>query len=261
MSLIKQTVKRLFSSGYSYSKERYRGSFLEKDADVTQIKPLQPLARRIFCFWTGDNEMTDNRLHAIASLREKTEVDIVLITPANLHTFLLADHPLHKGFQYLSAVHKSDYLRCYIMHHHGGGYSDVKAAGGSWKSSFDKLDNQTHKWITGYREIGKRGVAQVEHPVLANDLTNNWHLLIGNCAYICRPHTPFTTDWYNELHQRMDHYYEQLSNHPGNIMGDNEGYPIPWTGILGQIFHPLCLKYGDALLYSNKIKPILSKYR
>lgn len=261
MGVIKQIFKILFSSGYSYSKERYRGSFLEKDCDLSQIKSLQPLERRIFCFWTGDNEMSENRLDALASLREKAEVEIVLVTPANLEKFILTDFPLHKGYQYLSAVHKSDYLRCYFMHHYGGGYSDVKAPGGSWKSSFDKLEKQTYKWIAGYREIGKRGAAQVEHPILAMDLINNWQLLIGNGAYICHPYTPFTADWYNELHHRMDIYYRQLSEYPGNILGNNEGYPIPWTGILGQIFHPLCLKYMDGIIYSNKIKPVLSRYR
>jgi len=123
------------------------------------------------------------------------------------------------------------------------------------------LEKRTDKWITGYREIGKRGAAQVEHTIIAMDLIKNWQLLIGNGAYICRPNTSFTADWYNELHCRMDVYYQQLSEYPGNIMGDNEGYLIQWTAILGQIFPPLCLKYMDGIIYSNKIKPALSKYR
>lgn len=261
MGRIKQFFKIITSSKYSYSKERYEGSFLENDCLSSQTKPLQLLERRIFCFWTGDNNMSENRQQAIASLREKTEVEVMLVTPANLHTFILPDFPLHKGYPYLSAVHKADYLRCYFMHHHGGGYTDIKAPRGSWKSSFDRLQKQPNKWIAGYREIGKRGAARVEHPNVSVDLLQNWQLLIGNCAYICRPYTPFTADWYNELHHRMDQYYPQLVEHPGNILGDNEGYPIPWTGILGQIFHPLCLKYKDGILYANKIKPVLSNYR
>jgi hypothetical protein len=59
----------------------------------------------------------------------------------------------------------------------------------------------------------------------------------------------------------MDIFYPKLVAFPGNIMGDNDGYPIPWTEILGQIFHPLCLKYFEKIIYSNKIKPVLSNYR
>ena len=94
---------------------------MEKDCDLSQIKSLETLERRIFCFWTGDNKMSENRLDAIASLRDKAEVEIVLVTPADLDKFILTGFPLHKGFQYLSAVHKSDYLRCYFMHHYGAG--------------------------------------------------------------------------------------------------------------------------------------------
>jgi len=261
MGAIKQFFKIVFSSNYSFSKERYRDSFLQNDFDSSQVKPFQKLERRIFCFWTGNNEMSKNRLESLSSLKKNTGVEIVLVTPKNLDTFILSDFPLHKSFQYLSAVHKSDYLRCYFMHHYGGGYSDIKCSTNNWESLFMKLEKQTSKWIVGYREIGERGVAHVEHPIIASDLIKNWQHLIGNGAYICRSYTPFTAEWYNELHHRMDYYYQQLIQCPGNIMGDNEGYAIPWTGILGQIFHPLCLKYIDKILYSNKIKPVLSKYR
>jgi hypothetical protein len=261
MGVIKQFLKIISSSGYSYTSERYRDSFLENNCDSSQKKYFEHLQRRIFCFWTGKNEMSKNRLDSLTSLREKSGVEIVLVTPENLDQFILSDFPLHKGFKYLSAVHKSDYLRCYFMHHYGGGYTDIKSAANNWESSFKKLEKQSDKWITGYREIGERGVARVEHPNLAIDLIKNWQYLIGNGAYICRSYTPFTEEWYNELHRRMDIFYPKLVAFPGNIMGDNDGYPIPWTEILGQIFHPLCLKYFEKIIYSNKIKPVLSNYR
>jgi len=261
MGAIKQFSRIIFLSGYSYSKERYKCTFLENECDSSQKKSFQHLERRIFCFWPGSNEMSKNRMDSLKSLRDRTGVEVVLVTPENLDKFIQSDFPLHKGFQYLSAVHKSDYLRCYFMHHYGGGYSDIKSPVNNWESSFNKLERKTDKWIIGYREIGKRGAARVEHPTLSIDLVKNWHYLIGNGAYICRSYTPFTADWYNELHHRMDVYYQQLSDFPGNIMGDNDGYPIPWTGILGQIFHPLCLKYMDKIIYSNKIKPVLRNYR
>ena len=84
---------------------------------------------------------------------------------------------------------------------------------------------------------------------------------MGNGAYIFRPQTPFTSEWYAELNRRLDFYAEDLKKFPGNIMGDNEGYPIPWTGILGTIFHPLCLKYSDKLMYDDMLRPNTKDYR
>lgn len=49
-----------------------------------------------------------------------------VINPALLPFFILKDAPLHPSYSFLSGVHRSDYLRCYLMHHYGGGYSDIK---------------------------------------------------------------------------------------------------------------------------------------
>ena len=44
----------------------------------------------------------------------------------NLSSWIAEKSPLHPAYNYLSSVHKADYLRCYLMHHHGGAYSDIK---------------------------------------------------------------------------------------------------------------------------------------
>lgn len=261
MDIQKQLFKIVCSHRYRYAPEKFKGTFLDNTYETSQTKPVQPLEKKIFCFWTNDVEMSENRLNALRTLRGKAGMELVLVTPSNLEEYIVPGFPLHKGYPYLSAVHKSDYLRCYFMHHYGGGYTDVKSCKNSWKHSFDRLEKRPEKWILGYREIGKKGVAVVDHPVLADVLNENWHLLLGNGAYLCRPYTPFTAEWYNELHHRMDAYYEQLTKYPGNTMGDNQGYPIAWTEILGQIFHPLCLKYQTKLIYSDKVKPNIHHYR
>lgn len=90
------------------------------------------------------------------------------------------------------------------------------------------------KWIIGYREFGLVGAVSVEGQ-LGIALKRNWYVLLGNGAYICKPGSPFTRGWYRELHKRMDYYLKKLQAKPGNILGDNSGYPIQWTGILGQL--------------------------
>lgn len=257
---MKQVWKRVFSTPFTYNEASFRDTFLVNQP-VEFNAQLLPLERIIYSFWTGDNEMSGARKESVESLRQNSGVDFRLITKDNLDNYIHEESPLHEGFQYLSAVHKSDYLRCYFMHHYGGGYSDVKPCSKSWKSSFDYLEKNPAYWLLSYREVAKRGVAQVANKNLLKILNNYWHLLAGNCAYICRANTPFTLNWYTELNSRMDDYLPELKINPGNIMGDNEGYPIKWTAILGEIYHPLCLKYNNRLLFSNKIKPGLRRYR
>ncbi len=243
---------------YRYEALRYNDTFLSFDSRSPSC--MESKAEEVvYCFWTGTNAMSDNRLKSIGILKSKLNVRFELITPDNLDSFIIEGFPLHKAFPYLSAVHKSDYLRCYFMHHYGGGYTDLKPARFSWASLFKKI-NSCDKWMLGYGEIGKKGTANVPG-LLGKDLKKYWYVLLGNCSYICKPGSPFTSEWYAELHRRLDAYFDDLKNNPGNIMGDNEGYPIPWTNILGDIFHPLCLKYHGNFIYCDKIRPLLKHYR
>jgi len=243
---------------YRYNAARYADSFLTNAEKLTDI-PLQNAKEVIYCFWTGKNEMSDNRKNCVQSLIDNSGVPVKLITPENLDNYILEEHPLHDAFQFLSAVHKSDYLRCYFMHFYGGGYSDIKKCENSWLQAFELL-NESNKWILGYCETRKIDLAVVEGNV-GTDLGRHFLSVIGNCSYICRPQTSFTKEWYTELLVRMDNYQQKLALFPGNIWGDNDGYPIPWTNILGSIFHPLCLKYGNQLMSSNIVKPNLRNYR
>ena len=85
------------------------------------------LNRKIYCFWVGHNnqEMNENRKSGLASLFLNSKVEVILVDNDNLHSYILEDYPLHEGFEYLSDVHKADYLRTYFMYHHGGGYIET----------------------------------------------------------------------------------------------------------------------------------------
>lgn len=131
----------------------------------------------IYILWTEDNPLTENRINSINQLKLISECNIILINNENLSKYILSEYPLHPAYNYLSAVHKSDYLRTYLMHFHGGGYSDIKKTKGSWKKSFENLYN-SDKWIIGYQEI-KNGNA----PTVPQESYNK---LIGNGCYICK---------------------------------------------------------------------------
>jgi hypothetical protein len=149
------------------------------------------------------------------------------------------------------------------MHHHGGGYMDIKRIETSYEPYFDELIENDNIWAVGYTEIGPDAVA-VLPGASGLELRNHWNELIGNGAYICRPNTPLTTEWYDTLHDILDHKLHALERSPARFPQDSSGahfsgavshYPVRWTEILGDIFHPLCYKYSAHI--SHKLPPLV----
>ena len=207
---------------------------------------------KLYCFWTGNNEMTENRKRNIETL-QWSGLDVQLVTPDNLNDYLLNDAPLHEGYQYLSDTHKSDYLRCYFMNFYGGGYSDIKNTRYSWVDSY-KLMKQSNKWINGYPEKKEIDVARGDDEKMNKILLKNYSKLVGNGSYIIEKNTDFTNEWYSEMLKMMDSKYEELKkfparkpreNHPSEK--DDYKYPLKWAEF-NSIFHKLVYKYNDKVL-------------
>ena len=213
-------------------------------------------SKNIFCFWTGNNKLTQNRKECL-----KTIENCTLITQENLDKYILNSHPLHESYKYLSETHKSDYLRTYFMHFYGGGYTDIKRQTGSWSESFNKLLENKDIYTIGYTEIGPNGVSCV----LDNYYKPYWKELIGNGCYIFRPNTPFTKKWYENMITILDKNIDLLRENPGRHPRDCiehfewTSYPIKWAQILGDVFHPICYEYKDKLLHGLPI-PLFYDY-
>lgn len=251
------------SRRYVYDADRYRGTFLARavPGDDAPPAPTGPLPRRILCFWTGDNPLTPARASSLDALRRMNpDLEVALVTPGALEEILVPGHPLHPAYEHLSLVHRADYLRAYAMHHHGGGYTDIKAPLAPWAPAFDLLDAHPEAWVLGYPEIGPEGVPSLPG-ALGRDLHRCYRLLVGQCAFIMRPHTPFTTAWMGELHARLDASLDELRRHPGGVLGDEPGYPLAWAGILAEITHPLMLRHHDRVLQDWRLLPGLRDYR
>ena len=221
-----------------------------------------PAPLRIFCLWTGTNEMSPNRTRAMEEIRRfnQADVDVVLVTPENLHEWVVPGHSLHQSYEDLALIHRADYLRAYLMHHHGGGYTDVKAAKHSWLPLFEELNGDSAAWILGYRELSYRHVAPAPRP-LRRQLRAHHARLLGNGAYIVKPRTPFTVAWLTEAEHRLDGWADELKATPGDVHSGPIGYPLPFYGLLGEIFHPLCLRHHDRLRRDSRITPQLSDYK
>lgn len=240
-----------------------------RDISTNHSLDLAPAPLRIFCFWTGENPMSSQRRECLSSIQKKSGVEVILITPKNLNQWILQDHPLPEEFDCLSLVHKSDYLRSYFMYHFGGGYTDIKQCLHSWLPAFTELNN-SRKIGLGYTEINKKSVAclheNTEYSIrdifnFNEKIKSNFKLLIGNCAYIFKPQNPVFYHLLKEQNLRLKEYSEQLKHHPGNAFGSNAGYPIPWTALLGDIFHPIVYMLEAEIIHNNIIRPSFVNYR
>ncbi|MGZ2371880.1 hypothetical protein ACXR6G_19055 [Ancylomarina sp. YFZ004] len=248
----------LYFNKYKYNSDQYRDTFLSR-VEKKENSKLNYAKEIIYVFWTGNNELTNNRKIGLQSLIENSGVEVKLITPNNLDQYIIKEYPLHKGFKYLSLIQKSDYLRCYFMLHHGGGYSDIKQCLNSWRKLFSKLNNVDDKWVLGVRERYQGSVVNIKNE-LGKDLKKNYPILISNGAFVYKPNSPICKEWMMEIHNRMDYFFPKLIKNPGGIYDENN-YPIPWAFLAGHIMHPLILKYNEKVTYFEKELFSIKNYR
>lgn len=186
--------------------------------------------------------MPPQRQECLNSMYMNIGVHIQMLYWKDWYNMILPDHPLHEGFRYLSCIHKADYLRCYFMHHFGGGYSDIKyyTPNNNWNLCFDIMDAVPQVEVIGQPEVMEGS------PI--TEFNGRWQLpkLISNCYFICRPRSNFTTTWYNRLMQKMDEFLPELRRHPAtDIFGRENGYPVPWASLLGVIVHSTVMEFRE----------------
>ena len=244
---------------FQFQPGEFRRSFINWDAPAATGVP-GPVPRRAYCFWTGPNELTPARLESLAAMRERIGVAVVLVTPDTLDEVVVPEHPLSPAYEHLSYVHRSDYPRAYVMHHHGGGYSDIKVPQTSWTPFFDAMDEDPSIWETGYPENGSLWIAK-QPGRLGRELRRRHHMLPGGGSFIMRPRTQLSTEWLAEVERRISYYADSLAQHPGGVKGDDPLYPVSWNRLLAQVHHPLALKHHEHVRVSPLLMPGLSDYR
>jgi FkbM family methyltransferase len=240
-----RTIDFLLNLGYQYFDNDGLNPFFYFPNITLSISP-----KTIYTFWNGMAPLSDNRIYNLKQLSVITQCNINLILEKDISEYILTTEPLHPAFIYLSATHKADYLRTYFLHFYGGGYCDIKKPTGSWEKTFEEIENSREDILgCGYPEIGENGVAH-------SDYKTEWYKLIGNGAYIFKPNTPFTKEWYSTMLSLLDTKLERLRDYyvvcSGNIhprASIEDGYPIEWNEMLGRIFHPLVYKYHTQILH------------
>lgn len=251
---------------YRYSPERHYNTFLSFPAAANGA-PQSTIPKVIWCAWTGDNDLTPARERGYESIRSwNPEADVVLVTPANLREFIVSGHPIHPIYEHLSYVHRSDYLRCYLLHHHGGAYTDLKVQRGSMSEAIDILNEDHELCVVG----GKKGQfpAKIEgESALDRECRFNFDSIPCGAAFAVRANTLFTTEWYAELHRRADYFLDITRTNPGGVWGlwhpnvHETAYPIHWNELQANIFEPLCLKHRDHIRLEHRFRPSLENYR
>jgi hypothetical protein len=224
-------------------------------------------SRTVFCLWTGPELMSEPRLQAIWSIFSNTGCPVAFVNPGTLEDWVREGHPLHPAYPHLSSVHKSDYLRCYLMHHYGGGYTDVKHTTKRWEGFFRALE-ASDKLALGYVEV-PHGIPHLSGE--AGDRIRRAHAeLIGLCAFIFKRRTALTGAWLERTERLLDAKLPELRASPARHPMDQTGvrlpdgsistYPLRWAELLGEIFHPLIHERRADLLQAP-IEPRFTAYR
>ncbi len=246
----------------------YNNNYNNNYSNILYVKLISyllkdPIKHKVlFILWTDKNKMSKNRKKAINLIINTSNCNVIIVTPQNLHLFIKKNYPLHKSYQFLSAVHRSDYLRCYLMHHYGGGYSDIKYVKGDWSKNYSKLINNSDIWIIGTMRFGHLSLSDKYSIELK---TNKNKSSISTGFFICKPYTLFTKEWYNTIHKILDEKFDLLQKYPAKIprencnlfskeILDNSTYPIKWFEILAEIFDPLQIKYKQYIKHGIPVR-------
>ena len=208
--------------------------------------------RWLWAMWFGPPPV-GARLAAAKTL-ENTGVPVRWLNNSNWLDVEKPEYPFPRALLLpgLSQNHRADYLRAYVMHNYGGGYSDVKPTDSSWVKAFDEL-NDENGWLVGVQETRggvacSNGVAEVN----CEKLGKSYEHLATNGAYIMRPHTPLTFAWLHEATRRLKKRGPEIMKHPAHrprcCQGENpNNYPVRWAELHGEILHPLMWVYRQHL--------------
>lgn len=204
------------------------------------VNKVMEVNRIIYQFWTGKNKISENRLKGIQSMKN-INIQSVLLYHDDIMNKILPNYPLHPIYQYLSENHKSDYLRCYFMHHFGGGYADIKvySANNNWAECFNMINNHPEYEVIGQAEFAAGTFPEYRSRGILNKL-------VANGYFIVRPYSNFSTRWWNAVNAKLDEKFEIVKRYPAEFPRDGIGsnktskYPMRWAEVQGEIFHRIC---------------------
>ena len=231
-------------------------------------QPFDAFERRyIFCMWPGTDKISEDRITELYSIFSNTHCPVVFLNGESYKKWELPEHPFQPGFAYLSETHRSDYLRIYLLHHFGGGYTDIKFTYKQWDTAFETLKN-SDAYGLGYALQSTNAVGMSPRHDNSPELAlykAHYSELIGHVALICKQGTPFTSDLLSRMHLLMDEKFQLLMENPsrdkkdsfGKVLADGSvsAYPFNYVELGPDQFIRSTFRFKNQLLKGD-IEPL-----
>lgn len=217
----------------------------------------------LWCFW-AEGEMNDARKLSLEYMVKHVGLPVVMVSRESIYDLALPGFGIHPAFEYLSAVHQSDYVRTYLWHYYGGAWHDIKATQVDLSVGWEYFEDPSVYFVGKPETQG--GAARVID-CEGRWMPDYWKELVSVIAWVGRPRTSFSQAMVTSMHRFLDEHLGVLKRYPGrhprekkieskNVFGKgfrqtthlfsgrSLSYPIPWT-LFGNLFHPLNYEFRD----------------
>jgi len=226
---------------------------------------------------------TGNRLKQLEAIEEwcnETGVTHIHVTQENFMDFKVgywseefeASFPENEESPptMLSANHLSDYLRAYVGYYFGGGYTDVKSPVRevlNYRDLLMDVANDPNIYLTGaglpdyqYIACNIYGCSEVFGPFdryCCGRVVNNPRQFASIALFASRPGNLIFKEIYELNSQYLEDVSEKLRANPPRTwrccfdywdLDSENGYPVMWADLMGNIAYPLQEKYLEHVL-------------
>jgi hypothetical protein len=214
----------------------------------------------LFCMWLGNKPMPKDRLMELFSIISNAQCPVIFLHPGNYHKWELPSDPFHPALKYLSEAHASDYLRAYLLHHYGGGYTDIKFTYKPWDIAF-KLLKESDALGLGYpiKSQSSFGLSEVfDGTEELEKYKADFQHLMGNPAFIFKKNTELSKELYDRTNRLLDFKLEELKKYPAQTPkdrfkdilpdGSESQYPLYYIELGPDLFHQSIHKFKDKVI-------------
>jgi hypothetical protein len=110
--------------------------------------------------------------------------------------------------------------------------------------------------------VGRREMkpSWIAYPPGSQNIRNHFNELATMGWVMCKSHTPYTKELLAKIHLTLDKHANMLRKHPAPKprccysgtpyrKAPNNSYPLRWLEVMGEISHPLMLKYKSHIKF------------
>ena len=221
----------------------------------------------LFCMWPGRDPMPKDRATELFSIVSNSQCPVIFLHPDNYHKWELPEAPFHPAMKYLSEAMVSDYLRVYLLHHFGGGYTDIKFTYKPWDIAFKKL-KESDSLALGYpiASESKFGLSEVfDGTPELEKYKADYRYLLGHVAFIFKRKTELSLELYERTHSLLDAKHDELRKHPAKTQkdrfkgglpdGSESKYPLYYIELGPDLFHQTIHMFKEKII-QHDIEPL-----